>query len=69
MRTTVKAIPQRVHLVGAGGIHMSAIAQILRARGHTVSGSDLYLTPLTERLEAMGVTVSRGHDAAHLGEA
>ncbi len=69
MRTAVEAIPQRVHLVGVGGIHMSAIAHILRARGHTVSGSDLYLSPLTERLEAMGVTVNRGHDAAHVGEA
>ena len=28
------AIPQRVHLVGAGGVHMSAIGQILAARGH-----------------------------------
>lgn len=69
MRTAVKAIPQRVHLVGAGGIHMSAIAQILRARGHTVSGSDLQLTPLTERLETLGVSVSHGHDAAHVGDA
>ena len=69
MRTAVEAIPQRVHLVGAGGIHMSAIAQILRARGHTVSGSDLQLTPLTERLETLGVSVSRGHDAAHVGDA
>jgi UDP-N-acetylmuramate--alanine ligase len=69
MRTMVEAIPQRVHLVGVGGIHMSGIAQVLRARGHSVSGSDLYLTPLTEKLEAMGVTVSRGHDAANVGEA
>ncbi len=69
MRTAVEAIPQRVHLVGVGGIHMSGIARILRARDHTVSGSDLYLTPLTERLQALGVTVSRGHDAAHVGEA
>ncbi|KKL15108.1 hypothetical protein LCGC14_2508890, partial [marine sediment metagenome] len=65
----MQAIPQRVHLVGVGGIHMSGIARILRARGHTVSGSDLYLSPLTERLEAMGVTVSRGPDAAHVGDA
>jgi len=69
MRTAVEAIPQRVHLVGVGGIHMSGIAQVLRARGHSVSGSDLYLTPLTEKLEAMGITVSRGHDAANVGEA
>ncbi len=69
MRTAVKSIPRRVHLVGVGGIHMSAIAQILRSRGHTVSGSDLFLTPLTERLETLGVTVSREHDAAHVGHA
>jgi UDP-N-acetylmuramate--alanine ligase len=69
MRTAVEAIPQRVHLVGVGGIHMSGIARVLRARGHSVSGSDQYLTPLTEKLEAMGVTVSRGHDAANVGQA
>ena len=67
--TAIGAIPQRVHLVGVGGIHMSGIAQILRARGHTVSGSDLYLSPLTERLAALGVTVHRGHDAAHVDDA
>ncbi|HEU4760310.1 MAG TPA: Mur ligase domain-containing protein, partial [Dehalococcoidia bacterium] len=67
--TAIGAIPQRVHLVGVGGIHMSGIAQILRARGHTVSGSDLYLSPLTERLAALGVAVQRGHDAAYVDDA
>jgi len=67
--TLVGAIPQRVHLIGAGGIHMSGIAQILRHRGHTVSGSDLYLSPLTSRLEDLGVTVHSGHDATHIDEA
>lgn len=67
--TAVRDIPQRVHLVGAGGIHMSGIAKILRARGHTVSGSDLHLSPLTERLEGLGVTVHRGHDAGNIDDA
>ena len=49
----VAAIPQRVHLVGVGGIHMSGIAKILRSRGHTVSGSDLHLSPLTSELEVL----------------
>ena len=62
-------IPQRVHLIGVGGIHMSGIAQILRHRGHTVSGSDLHLTSLTSRLEALGVTVHGGHDAANVDAA
>jgi UDP-N-acetylmuramate--alanine ligase len=68
-RTTVQAIPHRVHLVGIGGMHMSAIAQILLARGHAVSGSDLRPSALTERLAALGATVFEGHRAEHLGDA
>jgi UDP-N-acetylmuramate--alanine ligase len=67
--TLVGAIPQRVHLIGVGGIHMSGIAQILRHRGHTVSGSDLTLTPLTSRLKELGVSVYGGHDAVNVDEA
>ena len=65
----VEAIPQKVHLIGVGGIHMSGIAQILRHRGHDVSGSDLALTPLTSRLEQLGVTVHAGHDAVNIDDA
>jgi UDP-N-acetylmuramate--alanine ligase len=65
----ISAIPERVHLVGVGGIHMSGIARILRARGHTVSGSDLHLSPLTVELEEIGVTVSEGHAAEQIDEA
>ncbi|MDO8614765.1 MAG: UDP-N-acetylmuramate--L-alanine ligase [Dehalococcoidia bacterium] len=67
--TAVRAIPRRVHLVGVGGIHMSAIARILRARGHTVSGSDLHLSPLTAKLTDIGVTVHEGHDATNVDDA
>jgi UDP-N-acetylmuramate--alanine ligase len=67
--TLVSAIPQRVHLIGVGGIHMSGIAQILRHRGHTVSGSDLTLSPLTSRLEELGVAVRGGHDVANVDDA
>jgi len=69
MNEAMGAIPQRVHLVGVGGIHMSGIARILRAHDHTVSGCDLQTSPLTNQLEALGVTVYRGHQAAHVGEA
>jgi UDP-N-acetylmuramate--alanine ligase len=65
----VAAIPQRVHLVGVGGIHMSGIARILRARGHTVSGSDLHLSNLTSELQGIGVTVREGHFAEQVGQA
>lgn len=63
------AIPRRVHLVGIGGIHMSAIARILLAWGHQVSGSDLKLLPLTDRLRELGAVVHHGHHASHLGDA
>ena len=61
-------VPERVHLVGIGGIHMSGIARILAHYGHRVSGSDLHLSPLTEELERLGVAVYKGHDADHLGD-
>jgi len=62
-------IPDRVHLVGIGGIHMSAIARILLAWGHQVSGSDVKLSPLTNRLRELGAVVYEGHDATHLNDA
>ncbi|MBV8116518.1 MAG: UDP-N-acetylmuramate--L-alanine ligase [Candidatus Eremiobacteraeota bacterium] len=49
------------HFVGAGGIGMSAIARILRARGERVSGSDVQATPLVEQLRDEGVAVTIGH--------
>ena len=58
-----------VHVVGIGGMHMSAIAQLLRERGETVRGSDLEASALTRNLEALGVTVFPEHAAANLGDA
>ncbi|MGE3857779.1 MAG: Mur ligase domain-containing protein, partial [Dehalococcoidia bacterium] len=63
-------IPHRVHLVGAGGVHMSAIGQVLRARGHEVTGSDLAASDYTERLVRAGAEIFIGpHDGAHIGDA
>ncbi len=42
--------PRRVHVVGAGGAGMSAIASVLAAMGHVVTGSDLKSSPALERL-------------------
>jgi UDP-N-acetylmuramate--alanine ligase len=60
------AIPQRVHLVGIGGMHMSAIARILLAWGHEVSGSDIRRSHLTDELQRLGAKVFIGHDALNL---
>ena len=67
--TAVRAIPHRVHLVGVGGVHMSAIACLLRHRGHEVTGSDLHRSPLTEAVERYGVTVHAGHSAENIDDA
>ncbi len=59
----------RVHIIGIGGIGMSAIAEIMAARGHPVQGSDQKDGANLRRLAAKGITVFAGHDAAHLAGA
>ncbi len=61
--------PRRIHLVGAGGAGMGAIAAVLKTMGHEVTGSDLKDGPVSERLRAAGITVSIGHDAENVGDA
>ncbi|MEA2661398.1 MAG: UDP-N-acetylmuramate--alanine ligase [Chloroflexota bacterium] len=56
----------RVHVVGIGGMGMSAVARILLARGHAVSGSDTGSWPLGEALARDGATVYRSFDAAQV---
>jgi UDP-N-acetylmuramate--alanine ligase len=58
-----------VHLVGAGGAAMSAIASVLLAMGHHVTGTDLKDSTGLTRLRTRGAVVHVGHDAAHLGDA
>ena len=60
---------RRIHLIGAGGAGMGAIASVLAAMGHEVSGSDLKEGPIVERLRAEGVEVTIGHEPTNLGEA
>lgn len=55
-----------IHLTGVGGIGMSALAQILQARGYAVQGSDLAESALLQTLRDKGIPSFVGHDAAHL---
>jgi UDP-N-acetylmuramate--alanine ligase len=55
-----------VHLVGIGGIGLSAIARVLHGWGYNVSGSDLHSTALLEALAAEGIRISVGHSAQNL---
>lgn len=58
-----------VHIVGIGGIGMSAIAEILYAKGFGVQGSDQKDSPNVRRLTSKGIKVFIGHAAANLVDA
>jgi UDP-N-acetylmuramate--alanine ligase len=51
----------KVHLVGAGGAGMSAIAKVLAGMGHVVSGSDQRGGSTLDRLEDFGIATYTGH--------
>jgi len=57
-----------IHIVGIGGIGMSAIAEILHAKGFRVQGSDQRESPNVSRLAEKGIKVFVGHAAANLAE-
>ena len=59
---------RRVHLVGLGGIGMSALAQALLHAGHRVSGSDARDGERLTRLRLLGASVSVGHAGENLPE-
>ena len=58
--------PGRYHLVGIGGIGVSAVARLLHARGLQVQGSDVRRSQITDALGALGIDVRIGHSADHL---
>ena len=54
------------HLIGIGGIGMSAIAQVLLDRGIKVSGSDLRLSKITDDLKKQGAEIYIGHTLTNI---
>jgi UDP-N-acetylmuramate--alanine ligase len=58
--------PRRLHVIGAAGPGMSAIALALAQMGHNVSGVDLRERQILDRLRAAGVHVHIGHDRNHV---
>ena len=65
----IKFNGSRVHIIGIGGIHMSAIARLLKERGLTITGSDLEETALTKDLKSEGITIFSQHDASNVSTA
>lgn len=60
---------RHIHIIGIGGIGVSAIAKWLLEQGKAVSGTDLHANPNTEWLSTHGADVRiGGHASAYLGE-
>lgn len=57
---------KRIHLIGIGGVGMSAIAWILLKMGFEVSGSDLSENRMTIRLKENGAKIFNNHDASNV---
>jgi UDP-N-acetylmuramate--alanine ligase len=60
---------RRFHFVGAGGVGMSGIAELLLKEGFKVSGSDRARSAVTDRLESLGAVIYEGHRAENVGDA
>jgi UDP-N-acetylmuramate--alanine ligase len=60
---------RRIHFIGAGGVGMSGLAEILLlSTPLEISGCDRERGENTERLAALGAKILPGHDPAHLAE-
>ncbi len=57
---------EKVHCIGIGGIGISALAQLLVARGKQVSGCDREEQPTTVFLKEREIGVSIGHNETHI---
>lgn len=52
---------KHIHLIGIGGISMSAIAEILLTHGYKITGSDLSDSNLVHKLRSKGAEIFIGH--------
>lgn len=59
---------QNIHIIGIGGIGISAIARILAKQGHKVTGSDQNESHNTNLLSHEGITVIIGQKAENIPE-
>ena len=51
----------RMHFIGIGGVHMSAIAELLFRRGFPVTGNDRDESDNVRHLRSVGIDVMIGH--------
>ena len=62
-------IQRKYHLIGIGGISMSAIAQMLKDEGNIVTGSDKSESKQVKILKEKGIDVTIGHDISKVRDA
>lgn len=60
---------KHIHLIGIGGISMSAIAETLKNWNYTVTGSDLNQSLITDNLNLHGIPTVIGHDTENAKKA
>jgi UDP-N-acetylmuramate--alanine ligase len=60
---------KRFHFIGAGGVGMSGLAQLLIKNSGLVTGSDQEQTAVTDRLCELGADIKIGHNEKHLDPA
>ncbi|MBI4995208.1 UDP-N-acetylmuramate--L-alanine ligase [Candidatus Peregrinibacteria bacterium] len=63
---TAKDMPKEIHIVGIGGIGVSALAGILLRQGKCLSGSDMEASEITDKFKKQGVKIYIGHKKENL---
>jgi UDP-N-acetylmuramate--alanine ligase len=58
---------RRIHFIGAGGVGVSALAELAYREGAVVTGCDRSANDRTEHLRTLGIPVEIGHHASHVG--
>lgn len=58
----------KIFFIGIGGIGMSGLARLLKAKGKEVSGSDSASSSTTDELEEEEIGITIGHNSHHLEE-
>ena len=54
---------ERCHLVGIGGISVSALAEVLHDMGIPLTGSDVNESQIINKIRKLGIDVTIGHKA------
>ncbi len=57
---------ETIHLIGIGGVSMSALGELLLSKGVKVTGSDRQETDVTRKLESLGAKIVYEHKAENV---